>query len=881
MSRLRRWTRWLFLSSRQQAEMDREIRFHLEARAADLMRHGLSREKAERQARLEFGGVEGHKEAVRQAAGLTWLTDLKADLRYATRVLRRQPVFAGVAVLSLALGIGANTLVFSVVNALVINRLPVERPHELAFIQTPNQPSLSFPAYRDIRDRNTTLAGVIGYRITPMALEHSRGASMAWGYLATGNYFEVLGVKPALGAFFNQSQDRPPEPSPIAVLSYDCWRGQFAGDPAVIGSEVRINDMPYTVIGVAPQGFVGTEVFYRPDVWVPMTMQPQVEARTSYLDNRATGNTWVLARLQPNVNRTDAQANLDVIASALSREHPHTDGGLKLTMSEPGLVGDALRGPVTAFTLGVLTLAGLVLLMACVNLAVVLAARGSDRQRELAIRLSIGAGSGRLVRQLLTETLVLAAAGGLTGLALAVVTARLLSAWRLPTALPVQFDVAADGRVFLFAFAVSLIAGLMFGVAPALQAARTNANDALKGIAAQPQRARRRWPLSDLLVAVQVGICVVLLSGSLVAIRGVQVSMTMPLGFEPRQAATLGFDVGLSGYDEGRGRDFVRRAVEAMRGLPGVEAAAYSDTLPLNIDQSNSSVVREGQVDDQMAHAVNASRFRVSPGYFKVMGTRLRAGREFDERDGPRAPRVAVINETLARALFGDQDPIGRRFRYSMSGSLIEVVGVAEDGKYQNLTESARPAVFDNIVQNYASTMRLTVRSALPPNQVVPAMRSAIANLDPTLALYEAQSLDDMLALARFPNRVAAIALGVFGVLAFILAITGLHGVVTQAVTRREKEIGIRVAIGATQAGVLRLVLGRTMVLLVAGATAGGVVIALASGLVSSVVYGASPQDPMALAGTAFGLALAGVVSCWMPARRALRVSPVAALRSE
>jgi predicted permease len=858
---------------RLQQNVHDEAEFHIQARAADLMKAGLGADAALRQARLEFGSIETHKADVRQAVGLQWLSDVHADLRYATRWMRRQPAFALLAIGSLALGIGANTLVFSVVNAVVLKPLPVDRPDELVFIERPNRPSVTFPQYRDIRDRSEAFSGVIGYRIAPMSLEYQAGAERVWGYLVTGNYFDVLGLRPAAGRLFHQDDDRPPAPSPIAVVSHDYWAGRFRRDPSIAGRTVRINGLPYTVVGVAPPGFVGTELFYRPDIYVPMTMQPQIEARTSWLDDRRTGNTWAIGRLRAGVTRGQAQANLDVIAKALAREYPASDDGLRFSLSVPGFVGSALRTPMTAFTIGVLALAALVLLMACVNLAMVLTARGTERQKELAIRLSIGADRARLVRQLLTETLVLAVAGGVAGWALAFAAARALSAWRLPAEVPVQLDVSADLAVLLFAFAVSLVASLLFGISPARQAMRTDASSTLKGGGDSVQLGRRRVSLSDLLVPVQVATCVVLLAGSLLAVRGLQTSMTLPIGLETRGVAMVGFDVGLAGYDEARGRAFNERALEAVRSLPGVESAAYSDTLPLNIDQSNSTIYPEDQPGLRVADALTSSRYLVSPGFFPTLGIRMRAGRDFQSSDTSAAPRVAIVNETFARQILRTDSPLGRRFRFGAHGAWIEVVGLVQDGKYVSLSEDPRPAVFEPASQQYSTNSLLTARSSVTPDRLVHAMRTAVSSLDQGLALYQTQSLDDMLALQRVPHRVAATALGAFGALALLLAVTGLHGVVAQTVARRRREIGIRVAIGATPAHVLRLVLVRTLVLLACGAVGGGALAVVASGVLSSVVYGASLRDPIVVGGVALGLVLAGTVSCWAPIRKALSLN--------
>jgi len=857
-------------------EVSTELQFHLDARAEHLIARGLPPDEARRKARLEFGAIEAYRDATREAAGLSLLSDVRADLVYATRLARRQPAFALAAIGSLALGIGVNTLVFSVASGLVLRPLPVDRPDQLMSIDG----GISFPAYRDVRDRNVTFSGLAGYRIAPMSLEHGGQASRAWGYLATGNYFDVVGVHPAAGRFFHQDEDRPPAESPVAVISYDCWMGRFGGSSSVVGSEIRLNGLPYTVLGVAPRGFIGTEVFYRPEVWAPMTMQPQIEARASWLESRSTMDTIVIGRLKPGGTAGQARADLATIAALLAHEHPTTDEGLAFHLSEPGLFGDSLRAPITAFSIGLLALATLVLVMACVNLAVMLAARGADRRRELAIRLSIGASTSRIVRQLLTETLLLAASGGAVGLAIAIGAARALSAWRPPVDVPIQFDVTADGRVFGFAFAIATISGLLFGLAPALTASRTDAQSALKGMD-RPLGGRRRWPVRDLLVAVQVAMCFLLVAGCFLALRGLESALTMPVGFRPEGVTMVGYDVGLAGYDAARGADFERRALDAVRRLPGIERAAYGDTIPLYLNQSTTSIVPDDHVDLRPSERVGASRFLVSEAYFQTIGTRIVEGRGIETGDTATSPAVAVVNETLAKKVFGTTHVVGRRFKGIAGNGWATIVGVAEDGKYQSLSEAPRAAVFGAITQNYQATISVIARSTLPPGDVVSEIRSAFAALDPAIALYDTQSAADMLGVVLLPSRAAAIALGGFGVLATLLALTGLHGVVSNAVARRQKEIGIRIAIGARPSEVLRVVLARTLVLLGAGVVVGLLLFVAAAQVLAAIVYEASPRDPGVLAAVVACLGVVGVLACWMPARRALRVSPVRALRSE
>jgi predicted permease len=880
-SRARSWLAALVGRSALERSLAAELQFHLEERAAHYEAAGLPRQEAERRARLEFGAVESYKDQCREARGLQLVDDLRADIRYAVRTLLRTPAFALVAILSLALGIGANTVVFSVVNALVLRPLPIEHPDRVFFLQSPSgRPSQSFPNYRDLRDGTSSFEGLVGYRLSPIDLESGGMPVRVWGYLATGNYFDVLGITPAAGRFFHQQDDLHEGAAPFAVLSYDAWIGRFAGDPSVVGRAVRLNHTPFTVIGVAPKGFRGTELWYQPDLWVPMMMEPQIEVGNNWLENRNTWNTWVVGRLKPGVTPRGAEADLNRVASELAREHPKEDDGLRLALAQPGLVGDALGAPVRAFAVGVLVLAGLVLLAACANLASVLAARGADRRRELAIRISIGAARGRIIRQLLAETLVLAAAGGAAGCALAFAAARALSAWHAPVDVPVQFDIAIDTRVLLFACAASAVAGLLFGLAPARQASRTDPNSALKdGDAAG--MARGRWPMRDLLVAVQVALCVVLVSACALSLRGLQEALTMSLGIDPRGVTIAGFDLGLGGYSKDAGAAFQRRVLDAVQRIPGVDSAAYSNSLPLSIDQSNSTIYPDDRPTIQTSKVQRADIYEVSPGFLRTLGIRLDQGRDVDWHDEAGTPRVAIVNRTFARSVMRTDKALGRHFSYGWRADPIEIIGIVEDGKYESLTESPKPVVFESILQRYNGTTTVLVKSARPPDQIVAAMRQAIAQLDPSLPLYQAGTVDQMLGLAMFPSRAAAVALSAFGLLAVVLAATGIHGLVAYAVSRRRREIGIRIAVGASAGAVLRVVLGRIALLVGVGAAVGLALAIAAGGVLATIVYEASPRDPYVLAAVVVIVAAVGAVACWAPARRSLKIAPMAALRPE
>jgi predicted permease len=807
------------------------------------------------------------------------MNTLRQDLRYAIRMLAKNPGFTLIAVLTLALGIGANTVVFSVLNALLLRPLSVERPNELAFLENQNGPSHSFPNYKDLRDRNRTFAGLIGYRIAPMELETHDRADRIWGYLATGNYFDVLGVRPALGHFFKQSDDLHPGDSPYAVMSYNSWQSRFGADPAIVGKTIRINRQPFTVLGVAPPDFHGTELFYWPEVWVPMMMEPRIEVGNAWLDNRWTWNTWVIGRLKPGVTPGQAEADLNTIAAELTRQYPAENDRLHFRLSKPGLIGDLVGAPAKAFTLGVLLLAALVLLAACTNLASMLAARATDRQREFAIRLAIGADRRRVLRQLLTETLILALAGGGVGFVLAMVLTDGLSHWRAPMDFPMQYDVSVDWRVFLFALAGSLIAAGLFGSAPAWRASKSDPNLVLRG--ASTTWGRGRLAFRDILVVVQVALCFVLVSASLLSLRGLQQALKMNLGFAPQHVSVVAFELGLAGYSEDRGRAFQRQALEIIQRLPGVQSAAYSNSLPLSIDQSHTGVFPDGKGDPRPSDRIPVAYYQVSPDFFVTLGTKLLAGREFTWHDDKNAPQVAIVNAAFAKRVLHPGNPVGQRFRGGRTWPFTEVIGVVEDGKYETLTESQQPVVFWSILQSYNSTTTLEWRSSVPSTQTVGEIRQAIARLDPALPLYGAGPLDEMLGIAFLPTRAAAVALSFFGVLAIVLAATGIHGLAAYAVSRRTREIGVRMALGARPVQVVRLVLGKTTWLLVLGSVV-GLLLALATGqVIASVVYGAQPRDPLVMLAVWGSIALIALAAAWSPARRATRVDPLVALRYE
>lgn len=866
---------WRALSRRRDWEqsLDDEMRDHIAHRTSHLIRLGVAPDEAARRARLEFGPADSVKELCREAHGLRWPSEILQDVRYGWRMLRRNPGFSLIAVFSLALGIGVNMVVFGVVNGILLRPLPVPNPGRIVAVARPSgTASQSFPNYRDIRDRNAVFESLFAYRFAAVGLETSGKAERTWGFLVTGNYFAGLGIRPALGRFFTPQETSAINGSPWAVISYGLWHSRFGADPNVIGRVVHINSHPYTILGVAPRDFRGTEIFYRPEIWLPASMQPQIDGH-SVLEWRNAYTFWVAGRLKRGISIGQANANLKAVAAELGRQFVE-DEGMRLTVSRPGLLGPALSNPVHAFAVGVMLLAGLVLLAACTNLASMLAVRTADRHRELAVRISIGASRRRIARQLVTESIPIALIGGGLGCCIAVALLHTLARLRLSMDFPIQFDVTADWRVFLFALLAALATCICLAIAPARRAWRTDPYQRLKA----PDGRRRRWAVRDVVLASQIALCCILVTASFVSLRGLVESLTMPLGIQPRGVAAAGFDLLPAGYRGPQVQAFQKKALEAVERIPGVTSAAFSDTIPLYMDQSDIIVYSAGTTDFRPANAKRTYYYQVSPGLFRTVGTKLIAGRDFNWDDKMNTPPVAIVNESFAKRILGGTDKVGSFFR---NGPLVQVVGIVEDGKYQGLAEEPFPALFVPILQHPNSSVILTARTERPAQQVPADMRRVVQNLDPRLPVYSTGSLNELLSFTYLPVRAAVISLGVFGVLAILLSITGIYGIASHNVSRRQREIAIRVAIGARRYQVVRQILGHTVMFVSAGCLAGLVLGIAASRLLASIVYEATSRDPLVIIAVIFTMGAIGIAAAYQPARRALVLDPAEVLRQE
>ena len=813
----------------------------------------------------------------------TFLASVLQDLRYTIRQLRPSPGFALTAIITLALGIGVNVVVFSVLNSLVLQPMNYPNAKQVYALQHPGEDGIqalanSYPDYKDLRDRNTAFSDLAMYRFAHIGLQTSNGPAPVWGTEVSGNYFRMLGAQPYLGRLIQPADDISPGASAYVVLSYNCWRDRFGSDKSIVGRTIHLNKAPYTVLGVTQKGFVGTERFFWPEVFIPVMDQAQIEG-FNWIHDRGEQDIFMVGRLKPGVTPAMATSNLNAVAHQIAKEHPQTETNLAFELVQPGFLGNVLGGPVKAFAFGVMLLAGLVLLAACANLGGLFAARTTDRAREMAIRVAVGAARTRLVRQLLTEAIVLSAVGGAVGCVAANSLLGVLSNWQPAAGFPIQMIVAPDKLVYVFAFIVSLAAGVLFGSVPLRQIWKTNPNQAIKGGVTMTPRGAK-WVFRDLLLAFQIAICCLLVTSSLVALRGLGRTMHANFGFDPKGVTMAVVDLRLAGYSGPSAEQFQKHLADEVSHLPGVTAVGYASATPLDIYTSNTAVFAADAAELSVRNRkFMTPYFKVSPGYLPAAGTRILGGRNFTQQDDATAPRVAIVNQTFAEKLFGKENAVGRYMK--IFGNKTEIVGVVENGKYALVSEGPTPALFVPILQIQNAQMCLLVRSNRDSNQLAPAIHDVIRRLDPNLPISSLGSWQDALAIMLLPSHAATAALAVFGALGILLAVTGIFGLASYTVSRRMKELGIRVALGASHGQILRAALQRPVILLAFGSFAGLVSGVLASRILASIVYQATPNDPLVLIGVALTMLLVGVLATWIPARRVLNVEPTNVLHDE
>ena len=862
-------------------EMAEEWQFHVEQRTEENIRRGMAPEEARRNAQLHFGNSGYIQDLSWDQRGGGLLETLRQDLRFGYRQLRKSPGFTGVALLSLALGIGANAVIFSLISTVLLRPLPITHPEQVFAVHQIKQrsagaQSMSYLNYKDVRDRNKVLSGMAVYRFAPSSVSHNGTNERIWGYLVSGNYFDVLGVRPLLGRMFTAEEDRARGAHPLMVLSYGCWQRRFAADPAVVGNSILVNGHSFTVIGVTRPEFSGTESIFAPEFWAPSMMQPWIEPENDGLDSRGDGQWFALGRLRPGVSAAQAQAQLNTVAQQLAKEYPDNDEGMGFILTPPGLVIPGLRNAVIAFSGALMLTVALVLLLACTNLACLLLARAALRRREIAVRMAIGATRGRLTRQLLTESVLLSVTGGALGLALGFFLMRLVRAAIPHTDFGLVLDLRLDWRVVCFVAPLAVLAGIGFGLIPALQASRP---DVVSTLQENATGSRRRAWLRSALVTMQLALSLVLLISAGLTVRSLQHAEELGPGFNPEHAVILSMDVGLQGYDESKGENFYRQLVENVRALPGVESAALANTLPLSLDVSTTGVFPEGQPRPLAGDMPEAIYKNVGSNYFATMGTPLVAGRDFSESDKAGVPNVAIINETLAQRFWPGQDAVGKRFHH-FNDELVEVVGVARNGIYQNYGETPKLVVFFPLAQRYSSAGVLIVRTMADPRSAIAAVRSEVQKLDPHLPVYDAKTLAEHLDVPLFPLHAAAAAVGSFGVLALVLAAIGIYGVMAYSVSQRTQEIGIRMALGARPIDVWRLVLRHGITITIAGLVIGLICALGVSRVVVNLLYGVSATDRTTFILISILLSIVAMAACIIPAWRATRVDPVIAIKN-
>jgi predicted permease len=806
------------------------------------------------------------------------------DLRYGARTLLKKLGFTLIAIITLGLGIGANTAIFSLVNTVTMRPLPVEGPGRIVEV-TPlgkgaSIGAFSYPFYKDFRDKNEVFDGLAAYRPTPISLSQNGVNERVWGYLASGNYFDVLGVRAFIGRTFTQEEDGAPGAHPVVVVSHGCWQRRFGGDPSLVGKTIKLNGHDFTVVGVAPEGFRGTVLIFEPDFYAPLMMAKQLApGESDWLEKRGNGGIFSFGRLKQGVTATQARESLNLLKAQFAREYQSLEG-ITFSVTPPGLVVPLIRNGTLGFAGVLMATVALVLLIACVNLANLLLARAAQRRKEIAIRLSLGARRVRIVRQLLTESVMLSLAGGVVGWLIALWMIDLVVAFKPPIDFNLLIELTPDWRVMVFTLIVSFITGALFGLAPALQASKVDLIPALKDEAGLGGYRRSRF--RNGLVVAQVALSLLLLIAAGLIVRSLQQAQNIGPGFEVENRITMSVDLGLQGYDEARGREFYKRLITRVESLPGVLGASYIDSLPLNLDFNGVNIYIEGQPFTRSSDLPTVSYGLVWPNYFRTMSIQMLEGRDFTMQEDKEESRVVIVNETFARRFWPGQNPIGKRLnRGGPDNPRSEVVGVVKDGKYGTLGEAPQPFVYFPVAREYDSNMSLVVHTGVEPQSMINAIRSEVGQLDANLPLYDVKTMSEHMRLSLYPLRAGAWVAGGFALLALLLAGLGLYGVMAYAVSQRTREIGLRMALGAESRDVMRLVVRQGMLLALMGLAIGLAGALVLTRLMSSVLYGVSATDIVTFAGVTLLLGSVVLIACYLPARRAAKVDPMIALRCE
>jgi predicted permease len=813
------------------------------------------------------------------------MNNLLQDVRFAFRQLRRSPAFAFTGITVLTLAIAANVIVFGVLQALILRPLELPQPDRVMQLARTSQayPVFSYPEVRDVRDNNSVFSSVAAYTMLSLGLEVDGVSRVGWGFEVSGEYFELAGIQPFLGRLLQPADDQPGA-AQVAVLSWAAWKGSFGADPSIVGKKVRIDKQPCTIVGVAPEGFYGTEKMMQPDVFVSLVNGAALEG-VNRLEQRRDWHVFAIVRLKDGVTLPQALAELNTIADRMTSRYPADEEGLGFKLVRPGFGGDFLGAPLRGFLTGLMVLAGAVLLAACANLGGLFAARTLDRSREVAIRLAVGSSRLRILRQVVVEALIISIVGGALACALAWSALTALADWRLSDVIPFRFFVRPEPSLIMMTLLTSVLAALLFGLMPLRQVFKTDPNETIKS-GGNRSSAGRRWALRDMLLAAQVALCCLTLTAAFVSLRGLTQALTMDVGFNPKDGVRIQFDLGQVGYSTQGAELFRRQLLDRVSRLPGVQATGYASTTPLALHPSTTPVFSEQISDFRPSHiAFQSYVYAVSPGYFAASQTPLFAGRDISSSDTEKSAPVVVVNREFVRELFHSDEVVGLYFK-NLSGRSIQIVGIVADGKHLRLNEDAEPAAFFPFSQWPDTNTSLVVRTQRDPSGAVAeetaaSIRKVIADLDSAVPIQQSGAWNSQLGLVLFPSRVATVALGLFGGFGLLLSVTGTFGLASYTVGKRLRELSIRVALGAQGKQILWAALGRMLILLAGGSVVGILLGFAASQVLSAIVYQASAQDPVVLGAVGLTVLLTGSLSVAGPVRRALLVDPARLLREE
>jgi predicted permease len=893
--RIRAWFLRLagvFHKESRERELATEMESHLQLHIDDNLRAGMSQTEARRDAIMKLGGIEQTKEAYRDRKGLPVLETFLQDLRFAARMLRKNVRVTAIVVLTLALGVGANTAIFGLVNGILLQRLPVPAPEQIAALVIQSGDSslgalgFSYPQFVEFREQTAPMCEVFGsataWRLNFTAEGHSDTLTVGG---VSSNYFSALGVKPTLGRLVLPGEgEHPGEPATL-VLSYIFWQRRFGGDPQVIGKQVRVGGKSATIIGVTEKEFQGQFSVFEMDAYAPLSTLFDQSSASNFWNSRDTHLMLVLGRLKPGVTLAQAQSRFDVISRRLAVQYPVTDKDLRVRVMDERLSRPIpyANNAFIVFSGLFLILGALVLLLACTNITNILMARASVRQREMAIRAALGGARYRLVRQMLTETMLTALLGGIAGVTLGAGLSRLASSTHLSN-IPVRLGFGFDWRVFVYALAAVVLTAISAGLSPALRATRADVNTVLHQGGRADAGGKGRHKVRGDLMGAQVAGSLMLLIVAGLFVRSLRAVERMDIGFDPNQLLNVTLDPSLNNYTELQTNEFYRSLETKVRALPGIQSVSLAASVPMGSTLGNQSVYIEGRPVPSGQRAPGAFFNSVDIHYFETLRVRVLLGRAFTDADGEISPRVAIVNETLAKHFWPGEDPIGKRFSLtSDAGPFVEIVGVARDGKYRVLAEDPQPYFYVPLTQHFTAQRTLQIRSSMPRESLASIVQHEIQALDANDPIEEIQTMKESLGgtLGYFIYRLGASLAAAMGLLGLLLAVVGVYGVVSYAATQRTQELGIRMALGASPRQILALLLKQGARLVAAGLLFGLVGAWALTRAMSSMLVGVSPSDPLTYVSVAALLSFITLLACWIPARRAMRVDPMVALRYE